>query len=148
MSLARSIVISSADVRSSMHAASEIHVGHSSPQRGRLPESPGRLGRVDWTIVQERIVDFLRRKYPTKCAESVEAETGIPAATVAKWLVRNSGCKADSFARLLCAYGPEFACAVMPRAPAWLDRARREAEAERLRAEIAALEARLEGTVS
>jgi hypothetical protein len=43
------------------------------------------------------------------------------------------------------AYGPEFACAVFTSAPAWLDRAVRDERAAQVKAEIAALEAKLEG---
>ncbi|KAB1079350.1 hypothetical protein [Methylobacterium soli] len=73
------------------------------------------------------------------------ADTGISPNTIAKWLDRGSAPTSWAFLRLLSAYGPELACAVMTDPPAWLDRAAREEERRRLEAQIAALQARLDG---
>ncbi|KAA2237705.1 hypothetical protein [Salinarimonas soli] len=100
------------------------------------------------TVVAERINAFLRQLYPLKTAEAVAADTGISANTVAKWLERGSAPSTWATFRLIGAYGPEFACAVMANPPAWLDRAAREEEQRRLRTEIAALEARLRGSAA
>ncbi|GJD92891.1 hypothetical protein [Methylobacterium iners] len=103
------------------------------------------LGDAERTTVQERTTAFLRQVYPTKTAENVAADTGISANTIAKWLDRGSAPTSWAFLRLLTAYGPELACAVMTDPPAWLDRAAREEQARRLRCEIADLQARLDG---
>lgn len=85
----------------------------------------------------------MRRLHPAKTAECVAADLGIAPSTVAKWLERGTTPNGWAFPRFIAAYGPEFLCAVMDHPPAWLDRAAREEEQRRLRAEIAALEARL-----
>jgi hypothetical protein len=66
------------------------------------------------------VIAFLRQRYPSKTPPSVAHYTRL-------WLT----------------YGPEFLAATIERAPAWLDAAHRAEEAARLKAEIAAREARL-----
>lgn len=112
---------------------------------GKSHLNSAQLGGVERTVVQARTVAFLRRLYPQKTAECVGADTGISANTIAKWLDRGSAPTSWAFCRLICAYGPEFAVAIMDHAPAWLDRAAREEKARRLKAQIAALEAKLAG---
>jgi len=73
---------------------------------------------------------FLRRLHPRDTAACVEAETGISAATVEKWLCHASLPQARQLARLIGAYGPSALAALFPQAPRWLDDAVR---AERLR---------------
>lgn len=97
------------------------------------------------TVVQERTNEFLRRIHPLKTAENVAADTGISPNTIAKWLERGSAPTSWAFLKLLSAYGPELACAVMTDPPSWLDRAAREEERRRLEGQIAALQARLDG---
>ncbi|MCJ2129197.1 hypothetical protein [Methylobacterium sp. E-045] len=106
---------------------------------------PATLGADERTTVGERTTAFLRQRYPTKTAENVAADTGISPNTIGKWLDRGSAPTSWAFLRLLAAYGPELACATMETPPAWLARAAREEDQRRLRAEIAALQARLEG---
>lgn len=94
--------------------------------------------------VAERILDFLTKIYPTKTAECVAADTGIPSVTIAKWLERTSAPKTASFVKLFCAYGPGFLACVPKTPPAWLDAAARAHEQAALRAQIADLQAQLE----
>ena len=75
------------------------------------------------TVVAERTMAFLRRVHPHKTADNVSADTGIAASTIGRWLDRGSAPTSWAFLRLIAAYGPEFACAVMDHPPAWLDRA-------------------------
>jgi hypothetical protein len=89
------------------------------------------------------VIAFLRRRHPLKTADHVGVETGVPAGTVQKWLDRGSAPSVAHYCRLWLAYGPEFLAATTDRAPAWLDAAHRAEEAARLKAEIAAREARL-----
>ncbi|MCC0809419.1 hypothetical protein FPV16_25015 [Methylobacterium sp. W2] len=103
------------------------------------------LGDVDRTAVQERTTDFLRTLYPQKTADNVAADTGIAANTIAKWLDRGSAPTSWAFLRLLEAYGAEFACAVMAKPPAWLDRAARDQRNDRLQAQIAKLQSQIDG---
>jgi ubiquinone biosynthesis protein UbiJ len=89
------------------------------------------------------VIAFLRQRYPSKTPDHVAADTGVPAGTVQKWLDRGSAPSVAHYTRLWLAYGPEFLAATIERAPAWLDAAHRAEEAARLKAEIAAREARL-----
>ena len=123
---------------SPMFTASEITVRQSSVSRTQL-------GANATPDVAARIAMFLRSVHPTKTADNVAADTGIPAKTVAKYLDRGSAPGALAFCRLMQAYGAPFACAAMENPPAWLNAAAREDDQRRLRAEIAALEAKLNG---
>lgn len=89
------------------------------------------------------MIAFLRQRHPLKTPDHVAADTGVPAGTVQKWLDRGSAPSVAHYCRLWLAYGPEFLAATIERAPAWLDAAHRAEEATRLKAEIAAREARL-----
>lgn len=120
-----------------MSSASEKTVRQSSRRASHLTPA-------SQTVVAERIIAFLRQRHPYKTADNVSAEAGVPAGTVQKWMDRGSAPSAFAVFRLLGAYGPEFASAVFTNAPAWLDRAVREERAAVLKAEIAALEAKLE----
>ena len=95
------------------------------------------------TDVGDRVNAFLRQRHPHKTPDHVAVETGVPAGTVQKWLDRGSAPSVAHYCRLWLAYGPEFLAATIERAPAWLDAAHRAEEAARLKAEIAAREARL-----
>jgi transcriptional regulator with XRE-family HTH domain len=109
------------------------------------PVSQSHLTLARPTVVADRIIAFLRHVHPVKTVENVAADAGIPGGTVAKWLERGSAPNAAAIFKLLQAYGAPFACAAMESPPAWLSAAAREDEKRRLRAEIAALQARLEG---
>lgn len=95
--------------------------------------------------VAGRLCGFLRDRHPIKTAENVAAETGIPVATVASWLDRGSSPNAWALLNLVGAYGADVLCAAMESPPAWLRSAARQAERERVEAEIAALRAKLDG---
>lgn len=82
------------------------------------------------TACHTSLSTFLRRMHPRDTAGHVEAETGIAAATVEKWLCHASLPQARQLARLIGAYGPSALAALFPQAPRWLDDAVR---AERLR---------------
>ncbi len=73
---------------------------------------------------------FLRRLHPRDTAACVEADTGIPAGSVEKWLQGIAFPRARHQFRLIGAYGPSVFAAMVPAAPRWLDEAVR---AERLR---------------
>lgn len=95
------------------------------------------------TDVGDRVIAFLRQRHPSKTPDHVAVETGVPAGTIQKWLDRGSAPSVAHYCRLWLAYGPEFLVATAGQAPAWLDAAHRAEEATRLKAEIAAREARL-----
>lgn len=92
----------------------------------------------------ERVVAFLRRRHPLKTADHVAAATGIPVNTVKTWLQRASAPDAEGYTALWIAYGPDFLGVLAGgRAPTWLVDLRRAHDAKQLKAEIAALEAKL-----
>lgn len=82
---------------------------------------------------------FLRERHPVKTADSVAAETGISANTVAQWFKGNSRPGWAHTNALISAYGPEFLAAVCPSCRSWLDpvlQERRQQELERRQAEL------------
>lgn len=111
---------------------------------GQYWASMRQLGAKSSPAVAERTVAFLRSRYRTKTADCVSADTGISAKTVAKWLERSSAPGGIAILQLIAAYGPEFLRAIMTSPPAWLDDAARAEEARKLKAEIDALNAKLE----
>lgn len=111
------------------------HFVSQKPSRSRQSDSAAR------TDVGERVIGFLRHLHPTKTAENVSIESGVPAGTVQKWLDRGSAPSVVHFARLVSAYGPDFLATAFASPPAWLNQAVREERAATLKAEIAAREA-------
>lgn len=83
----------------------------------------------------ERIIGFLRQRYPTKTAENVAADLGCSADTVQKMMERCSTPNVMTFGRMILQYGPAFLAAVYPKAPKWLDEAHRREMQATLRAE-------------
>ena len=93
--------------------------------------------------IAERINRFLRRRYPNLTSANVEADTGVPAATVAMWLRRGSAPDAEAMARLTHAYGAEFVCVLLGCEPRWLDDAARAEDQRKLVAQLEQVAARL-----
>lgn len=89
------------------------------------------------------MIAFLRHMHPSKTAENVSLDSGVPAGTVQKWMDRGSAPSVVHFARLVSAYGPDFLATAFASPPAWLSQAVREERAATLKAEIAAREAML-----
>ncbi len=94
----------------------------------------------------ERIIAFLRQRYPSKTAENVAADIGGSAETIQKMIDRYSAPSAWTYGRLVCAYGPAFLCAALESPPAWIVAAAHaerlaavEAEYARITAELASL---------
>lgn len=73
---------------------------------------------------------FLRRLHPRDTSANVAADTGIPSASIDKWLQGIAFPRARHQFALMGAYGPSVLAAMVPAAPRWLDDAVR---AERLR---------------
>jgi DNA-binding phage protein len=119
-----------------------------------LDSCPNRGSRVAAVISGDcaaRVVVFLRALHaaaPGKIAERVEAECGIAAGTVRKWLDRSSAPSFSAYLALIHAYGPEFLAAVMDRPPAWITTAARVTAHERVTKQIAELEAEAERLAS
>lgn len=89
------------------------------------------------------MIAFLRHMHPSKTAENVSLDSGVPVGTVQKWMDRGSAPSVVHFARLVSAYGPDFLATAFASPPVWLNQAVREERAATLKAEIAAREAML-----
>ena len=98
----------------------------------------------DRTVVSDRFAAFLRTKYPVKTADNVAADTGLPVATVARWLDRGSAPSLGAPGKLVGAYDAEVLCAALECPPAWLIAAARLQERERIERQIAGLRARID----
>lgn len=111
-----------------------------------MPISPDQIRQTPASVrsgAAERIIAFLRSRYPTKTADNVAADTGLGAPTVQTWIDRCTAPNIVGIIALTSAYGPDFLTACMgERAPAWLSAAHREAEAARIDREIEELKAR------
>ena len=91
-----------------------------------------------------RLAAFLRERHPIKTAEHVSAATDLSPATVASLLERGSAPSAMTLLALVGAYGAEGLAALWEQPPAWLIAAARQAERDRIEAQIDALRGRLE----
>jgi len=112
------------------------------------PQSPGRCRQLPVacrSTAAERIIEFLRRTHPLKTAENVAADTGLGAETVQTWIDRGSAPNVVGLWALVSAYGPDFLCAALGDAsPSWLCSAARDAELQRIEAQMQALAAKAE----
>jgi hypothetical protein len=123
--------------------------GQLSQNHGQLSKNPDtcpnrRRPAVISGACADRVVAFLRRRHAStgaKIAEAVEADTGVSAGTVRKWLDRSSAPSFAACLALITAYGPEFLAAVFDRAPSWIDAAARAARRDQIESAIACLEA-------
>ena len=89
------------------------------------------MSGVSPTTVAERVVTFLRRKYPRSTAEAVAADTGIARTTVAKWFERSSAPSAAALVTLAAVYRVEFLTALLPGSE-WLEVAAHAVERDNL----------------
>lgn len=90
----------------------------------------------------ERLCDFLKRKHPQSTAHHVEAETGVPAGTVEKWISGKSRPGFLHFGALISVYGAELLASAYERPPRWLDREAKLAHEAALDREIDELQRR------
>ncbi|MCJ2104721.1 hypothetical protein MKK70_04880 [Methylobacterium sp. E-041] len=99
---------------------------------------------IDTQIFGARIAEFLRAIHPQKAALGVEADTGISAKTVEKWLAGNSSPSGNTYHRLIEVYGPELFVFVNPDAsPASLQEAARVCRQARLERQAATIRQQL-----
>lgn len=127
------------------HPVSRARSSMQSPSGKSMGKSHSVLGKFSQAREHsaQRTAKFLRRLYPTKTADRVAADTGIPATAVAKWLTGNSAPSMGAVIALVDAYGTDFLAAVMPVAPSWLVKANREARQADLQAQQARIAAEL-----
>ena len=119
---------------SSVSPISEMQMRHSSQAAGQLSDAT-RTDAAERVAQAERIIEFLRHRYPQKTADNVAADIGGSAETIQKMIDRVSSPSALLFTRLILAYGAPFLRAAVGAAPDWI-----AAEAQKQR--IAELEAR------
>lgn len=92
----------------------------------------------------ERIIAFLRARYPVKTAENVAADTGLSPLTIQTWIDRCTAPNIVGIIALTAAYGPDFLSACMgEKTPDWLVAAERKKRAAELKARRAAIDAEL-----
>jgi len=96
------------------------------------------------TEASERITAYLRKRFPIKTVDSIAADTGLSSNTVRKWFSRESTPSAAAVFALIGAYGPEFLCAALNKAPAWLDAAAQHERLAALGRQLTALQQDLE----
>lgn len=111
-------------------------------------QSSFKIGSKNFEACPDQAVAFVRQLYPTKTADCVAADTGLPVQTVRRWLEGVAKPSWIGFSRLILAYGPAFLMAVFPRQPEWLTEAYQreqlaelEAEQVRIQSKIQALKA-------
>ena len=117
-----------------------------SPRKSPTTVVDDRTGACeDRTVVADRVAAFLRAKYPLKTADNVAADTGLPVATISRWLDRGSAPSLWALGKLVGAYDAEVLLVILDHPPPWLmDEARRQ-ERERIERQIATLRAQIEG---
>lgn len=91
-----------------------------------------------------RVADYLQRRHPDKTAAWVEAETGIPAHRVRKWIDRASAPSGLAMLALIGAYGPEFLAKVFDQPPLWVSEAAMTARRDSVQARVSALQEELQ----
>ncbi|KAB1068878.1 hypothetical protein [Methylobacterium planeticum] len=92
-----------------------------------------KITQVDGRTLAERVAGFLREQHPLKTAQCVEAETGVSAHTVRKWLEQGNAPSGPAYDALVNRYGAPFLCRVHPdRSDAWFVDVARQQEQQRL----------------
>lgn len=141
---ARSPRNSSEASRAPQHRVAPSVTSISGKQMRQSSQFSGQLSVAHRTDVADRIVAFLRARYPAKTAENVAADIGGAPGTIQKLIDRGSAPSALLFTRLVCAYGASFLRAAIETPPDWVVVAAREQELADLRAEQARIARKLE----
>lgn len=122
---------------SPMHTASGKDMGKSGQEQGKF-------GRSHARTFAERVAAFLRAQHPLKTPQCVEAETGIPAGTVRKWLEQGNIPSGEAMLALSKRYEAPFLCAAYPDdEDAWFFEVARQQEQARLEAQAATIRQQL-----
>lgn len=104
---------------------------------------PQKCGGVS-AFTRDGLVVWLRAHFPRNTCQHVEADTGIPAATVDNWLIGRSQPKVEHFVRLICAYGPALLLDSVQNSAEWIERAAAAERALEIDREMARLRQELE----
>lgn len=90
------------------------------------------------------LIDWLRCRYPRSTSVNVEADTGIPAATVDNWLQGRSSPSIAHFSEMLAIYGPPLLEASFTRPTSWVTEAARMFKRAEINATIMRLQAQMD----
>ena len=94
--------------------------------------------------LRDRVTSYLRRLYPNKPVDNVAADLGIAPDTVRKWFARENTPNGPTVVWMILYYGPEILAAITKKPPDWLDSAVQARKQAAIRAQIQALQDRLE----
>jgi hypothetical protein len=110
---------------------------------GRLTSAPMRpqtCGKETAGLFStEGLAAWLRSRYPFSTGAHVEADTGIPTASVENWLQYRSRPSIEHFATLCMVYGPAMLLACFRRPSRWIQYAAQAERAREIEAEMARL---------
>ncbi|AAL49594.1 unknown [Sinorhizobium phage PBC5] len=105
---------------------------------GKTPQICGKSAATMFDVAG--LISWLKDRFPRSTIHHVEAETGIPAASVENWLHRRSQPSVQHFSILMQVYGPSLLAACFKSPPKWLSEAARSQRRLELEAQIAELE--------
>lgn len=105
---------------------------------GNIPQRCGAGTAVSFEVAG--LITWLKRTYPRSTTHHVEAQTGIPAASVENWLHRRSQPSVQHFSILISVYGPSFLAACFIQPPVWVHDAVRVQRRKEIDAQISRLE--------
>ncbi|WP_331373799.1 hypothetical protein [Sinorhizobium chiapasense] len=105
---------------------------------GKIPQVRGKSSALIFDVAG--LVTWLKDRYPRSTIHHVEAETGIPAASVENWLHRRTLPSVQHFSILVRTYGPSLLVACFPDPPEWVDEAARLERRREIDEQIAQLE--------
>ncbi len=116
---------------------------YSGPERrhvsaGKVPQVRGKSSALVFDVAG--LVTWLKDRHPRSTIHHVEAETGIPSASVENWLHRRTLPSVQHFSILLRTYGPSLLAACFPDPPDWVDEAARLERRREIDQQIARLE--------
>ncbi len=104
---------------------------------GKRPQTCGKAAAVLFDITG--MIAWLRERFPRATIHCVEAETGIPAATVENWLHRRSQPSVEHFTILISTFGPSLLKACLSKPQIWIDTAAALERRREIDAQIASL---------
>lgn len=108
---------------------------------GKSGHNVGKFGQSDGRTLAERVASFLQDQHPTKTALCVEAETGISADTVRKWLEQGNLPNGKAMLALIRRYRVSFLDAVCD--DDWVAELARQEEQARVERQVTDLQRRL-----
>lgn len=105
---------------------------------GKFPQRCGQVAAVQFDVTG--LVTWLKRSFPRATTHHVEAQTGIPAASVENWLHRRSQPSVQHFSILIAAFGPSLLAACFDEAPEWVDDAAKQQRRREIDEQISRLQ--------